>query len=363
MVRSTLPESRRRPSGDRARHSTAWVCPSRTRQLGAGRGRRRVVAAGLARPAGLRHRRGDGRGVVFRFPLKAQTRPPTRRATASRETAATVPHRAAGLRKNPPAFFSRCAGRAGRRASRSGRRGAGSAVTPSGAAFGAAASLAEGRTGGCGLRRLHGGGRLARRLGGRLRGAAAVGVLRAGRRRRQPRRQRLGHLGRRLVAARPGPSPSSCATTAASPSGTSGRRRGSARGCGIWCQISFWATVPSVERRLAGQQEVERRAQAVDVGADVDVVAVEGLLRGEVVGRAEDALVVVLACVRLSSSSWKKRARPMSRILTTPCAVQQQVARLDVAVDQPGLVGVLQAQRRLADVVGGRGRRPAARPS
>ena len=30
---------------------------------------------------------------------------------------------------------------------------------------------------------------------------------------------------------------------------------------------------------------------------------------------------------------------------------QQQVVRLDVAVDQAALVGVLQAQRRLADVV------------
>ena len=53
-------------------------------------------------------------------------------------------------------------------------------------------------------------------------------------------------------------------------------------------------------------------------------------------------------------------ARPKSRTLTTalvPLAGEHQVARLDVAVDHPVLVGVLQAQRRLVDEVAGVGDR------
>ena len=42
----------------------------------------------------------------------------------------------------------------------------------------------------------------------------------------------------------------------------------------------------ALERGAAGQEFVERAAQAVDVGADIDGVAVGGLLRGHVIGRA-----------------------------------------------------------------------------
>ena len=42
------------------------------------------------------------------------------------------------------------------------------------------------------------------------------------------------------------------------------------------------------ERRLAGQEEVERAAEAVDVGPDVGGVRVVDLLGGDVVGRAQD---------------------------------------------------------------------------
>ena len=45
-----------------------------------------------------------------------------------------------------------------------------------------------------------------------------------------------------------------------------------------------------MEGRVAGQQEVGGGAQAVDVGADVHVVAVHDLLGGEVVVGADNAL-------------------------------------------------------------------------
>ena len=63
----------------------------------------------------------------------------------------------------------------------------------------------------------------------------------------------------------------------------------------------------------------ERGAEAIDVGPDIDRVAVVALLGGHVIERAHHwpvrgqspASAVVLAT---------SRARPRSRILTTPCA-------------------------------------------
>ena len=57
-------------------------------------------------------------------------------------------------------------------------------------------------------------------------------------------------------------------------------------------------------------------------------------------------------------------ARPKSSTLTdrlVPLAGEHQVARLDVAVDQPFLMGVLEPERRLVDEVAGVAR-PAAAP-
>ena len=108
---------------------------------------------------------------------------------------------------------------------------------------------------------------------------------------------------------------------------------------------------PVRERRLAGEHEVERAAERVDVGPDVHHVA-DGLLRGEVVGRAEDALVVVLlgdAVLLLVEEPGQAHVED----LDDAGAVEQQVARLDVAVNHAEFVGVLHADRRLGDVVRG----------
>ena len=95
------------------------------------------------------------------------------------------------------------------------------------------------------------------------------------------------------------------------------------------------------------------------------------LLRGDVVGRADDRAPLSSISVSLSSAFSNDRASPMSRILTAPAGVAHQVGRLDVAVDEPLLVGVLQAGRRLRDALDGRGvghgpvavEQPAARVS
>jgi hypothetical protein len=115
--------------------------------------------------------------------------------------------------------------------------------------------------------------------------------------------------------------------------------------------MSFWMGVPPPKAAAAGQQEIERGAQAVDVGPDVHHVAVHRLLGGHVVHGADRALGVPPAEVvgRVVEEAGQAEVEDFDR--TRP--VEEQVGRLDVAVDQAGLVGVLQAEGGLADVVGG----------
>ena len=70
-------------------------------------------------------------------------------------------------------------------------------------------------------------------------------------------------------------------------------------------------------RRLTGQQEEERAAEAVDVGAGIHQRAGVGLLGGEVVERADDlpAAGEVIAPV---DGTPPDAASPRSRILTSP---------------------------------------------
>jgi hypothetical protein len=78
-------------------------------------------------------------------------------------------------------------------------------------------------------------------------------------------------------------------------------------------------------------------------------VAVEGLLGGEVVGGAEDVLVVLLGDVVLLVVEEPGQAHVED--LHDPGAVEEDVAGLDVAVDQAHLMGVLEADGRGVDVV------------
>ena len=80
-------------------------------------------------------------------------------------------------------------------------------------------------------------------------------------------------------------------------------------------------------------------------------VAVERLLGGEVVGRAEDVLVVLLGQDVVVVVEEPGQAHVED--LHDAGAVDEDVARLDVAVDEADLVGVLQADRGAVDVVAG----------
>ena len=109
-----------------------------------------------------------------------------------------------------------------------------------------------------------------------------------------------------------------------------------------------------LERRAAGQEVIERAAQAVDVGPDVGTRGVEDLLGGDEVGGAEglpfrgQAAVDLLLAGRLGQAEVEHLDRRL-----VPLAGEHQVARLDVAVDEPFLVGVLEPEGRLVDEVAG----------
>ena len=102
---------------------------------------------------------------------------------------------------------------------------------------------------------------------------------------------------------------------------------------------------------MPGEDEVERAAQAVQVGPPIDRMAVERLFGGQIVGRAEHVFVVCdrqrgfLAVGEFGQSQVQHFDRALG--------VDQQIGRLDVAVDQAGFVGMFQSVGRLGDVVGG----------
>ena len=74
------------------------------------------------------------------------------------------------------------------------------------------------------------------------------------------------------------------------------------------------------------------------------------LLGGHVAGRPQDLAVLVSA-----SSRSRSLARPKSVILGTPSSVEQDVGRLEVAVDDPALVGEVHGPGERLDQAGARG--------
>ena len=96
----------------------------------------------------------------------------------------------------------------------------------------------------------------------------------------------------------------------------------------------------AVERRAQGQQLVEGRAQAVDVGPAVDRAGA-GLLGAHVSRRAEQAVVVGQARVGQPASQ-AEVGDP-----DAPLGIDQQVGRLDVAVDHALVVCMREGVGRL----------------
>ena len=131
-----------------------------------------------------------------------------------------------------------------------------------------------------------------------------------------------------------------------------------------------------MKRRPAAQEEVQRAAQAIDVCADVGALCIADLLGRDELGRAQHL------AGRASASPPAIRDRPETSRLRAehplltpglgqaeveylddrpaPFVGEHEVARLDVAVHQPGLKSVLQAQRRLMDERAGVGDRHRA---
>src|SRR5262249_393538 len=105
------------------------------------------------------------------------------------------------------------------------------------------------------------------------------------------------------------------------------------------------------ERRAAGQQEVEGGAQRINVAAHVHGTARNRLLRRDKVHRAQNAVGVKLAG-NVVRSVVEEAGQAEVEHLDGGGTLAEQGGRLDVAVDQPVLVGVVQAQGRLPDVVG-----------
>ena len=104
------------------------------------------------------------------------------------------------------------------------------------------------------------------------------------------------------------------------------------------------------KRRPAGEQEVEGAAQRVDVGPMIQVGAVEGLLGGHVVGGARGPFVFL---GRFLPAAADQSGHAQVEDLYHALPVDQQVGRLDVAMDHVVAVGVGQAAGRLAKVIDG----------
>src|SRR5438067_924001 len=94
--------------------------------------------------------------------------------------------------------------------------------------------------------------------------------------------------------------------------------------------------------RLAGDEEVKRAAQAVNIGTNVGVACVVGLLWGHVIRRAHDR------AVGGQSGRWYQLAgharQSEIKDLHLPLRREHQVLRLDVAMDHAAFVRMLQTK-------------------
>ncbi len=106
-----------------------------------------------------------------------------------------------------------------------------------------------------------------------------------------------------------------------------------------------------VEGGIPGEEKIESPAQAVNVRPNIDFVTIDDLLRSQVVLGSQDALAVGLVGLRSLGISLKEMGQAHVHNLNDPLAIQQNVAGLDVPVNQAAFVRMLQSQRGLANVV------------
>ncbi len=131
-------------------------------------------------------------------------------------------------------------------------------------------------------------------------------------------------------------------------------QRGHVRGL-AHLQLGQLADGVPFEGRLAGDQGEERRPQAVDVRPDVHLGRTQRLLRRDVIHRTHHGPTEGLGHPVPGRPVGARQAHVED--LDHPVLGQDQVGRLDVPVDEPPFVGVLQPGRRLGHV----GHRPGRR--
>jgi hypothetical protein len=102
---------------------------------------------------------------------------------------------------------------------------------------------------------------------------------------------------------------------------------------------------PLAERGLRSQEEIQRHPQRIDVRPVVHGVAVHGLFGGQVLGGTEDRIGVVILR-QIVVVGVENERQPEVEDFDRTRAVEEQVGRFDVAVDEPLLVSVLQPARR-----------------
>ena len=122
-----------------------------------------------------------------------------------------------------------------------------------------------------------------------------------------------------------------------------------ANGLRLAIPVSFDLVRPLLavgEHHFAGEHEIHRRPQAVEVGTAIDLEAVTSLLGCDVVGRAQTILAEDHGQRELIiEHRFRGHGQPKIQNVRVAQFIHQDVGRLEVAVNQPVAMRVLQPSR------------------
>ena len=170
--------------------------------------------------------------------------------------------------------------------------------------------------------------------------SASAPAVPGGRRRRgAPRCSACGELAPRWRSDPPAPAPAPSGCAWSTPSGTLGRTARTLGAGSVNRRASIAWVVGAGERRLAREHLVEHRGQAVDVGPRVELAVARRLLRAHVGRRADGE--PGLGEPRVAAAQRPGDPEVGHQGVAVPG--EQEVLRLDVAVDHALVVGVVRA--------------------